>query len=268
MPTLSGESHEQRTVAESFGADADRYDRARPTYPAALITRILAAAPGREVLDVGCGTGIVARQLQAAGATVLGLDPDPRMAAVARRSGLDVVIATIEEWEPAGRTFDALVAGQTWHWVDPARGAAAAARLLRPGGLITMFWNGVEPPPEVGEATGAALRRFLPDLPGPKSFSFGGTAYAPLAEKAAAALRATGAFAEPELWTFPWQRPYTRDEWAEQISTSGFINRLPPETLTELRAAIRAETPAAFTAGYSTVAAAAHRLAADAPVCA
>ncbi|MFI5909516.1 class I SAM-dependent methyltransferase [Dactylosporangium sp. NPDC051541] len=260
MPTVSGESHEARTVAESFGADAERYDRARPSYPDALIERILAASPGRDVLDVGCGTGIVGRRLRAAGATVLGLDPDPRMAEVARRHGLDVEVAKIEEWDPAGRAFDALVAGQTWHWVDPALGAAAAARLVRPGGLVALFWNGVEPPPEVGAATGEALRHVFPDLPGRKSFSFGGTAYAPLAEKAAAALRPTGAFSEPELWMFPWERPYTRDEWAEQISTSGFVNRLPPPTLNQVMADIRAAVPATFTVKYTTVATAAHRV--------
>jgi ubiquinone/menaquinone biosynthesis C-methylase UbiE len=59
--------HLQRQVAEGFGADAGRYDRARPTYPADLIDRIIAASPGRDILDVGCGTGISARLFQAAG---------------------------------------------------------------------------------------------------------------------------------------------------------------------------------------------------------
>jgi SAM-dependent methyltransferase len=72
--------HRQRQVAESFGSVAERYDRARPGYPAALVERIVAASPGPRVLDVGCGTGIAARQFQAAGCRVLGVDPDPRMA--------------------------------------------------------------------------------------------------------------------------------------------------------------------------------------------
>src|SRR5579871_3495605 len=82
-------AHAYRQVAEGFGADADRYDRARPSYPADLIDRIVAASPGRDVLDVGCGTGIAARLLQAAGCRVLGVDPDPRMASVARQAGLE-----------------------------------------------------------------------------------------------------------------------------------------------------------------------------------
>src|SRR4051794_5660451 len=93
--------HEHRQMAESFGSDADRYDRARPRYPAALVDRIIAASPGRDVLDIGCGTGIEARQFEAAGCRVLGVEPDARMAEVARRGGLEVDVATFEAWDAA-----------------------------------------------------------------------------------------------------------------------------------------------------------------------
>ncbi|WP_433615567.1 class I SAM-dependent methyltransferase [Dactylosporangium sp. CA-139114] len=264
MPTLPSPEHphEQRAVAESFGADAERYDRARPGYPAALIERILAAGPGRRVLDVGCGTGIVARQLQAAGCSVLGVDPDPRMAGVARRQGLDVEVARIEAWDPAGRVFDAVVAGQTWHWVEPVAGAATAARALRPGGLLALFWNGVEPPPQVAEATGNALREHIPApgrIPVPARFSFGGEAYRPLADRAAEGMRAAGGFGEPEPWTLPWRRDYTRDEWLEQVSTSGGVNRLPAEILAGVLADLGRTIPDTFPVVYSTVAVAARR---------
>ena len=57
------EPHRYRQVAESFGSDPDRYDRARPSYPQAMVDRIVATSPGPDVLDVGIGTGIAARQL-------------------------------------------------------------------------------------------------------------------------------------------------------------------------------------------------------------
>ena len=60
------------------------------------------------------------------------MDPDERMAELARRSGIDVEVAAIETWDPAGRHFDAVIAGQAWHWVDPVAGAAKAAQALRP----------------------------------------------------------------------------------------------------------------------------------------
>jgi SAM-dependent methyltransferase len=143
----TAEPHQYRQVAESFGADAERYDRGRPSYPGALVERIVAASPGPDVLDAGCGTGIAARQFQAAGCRVLGVDPDARMAGLARRSGIAVEVATFEAWDPAGRRFDAVIAAQAWHWVDPVAGAAKAALALRPGGRLAVFWNAFQPRP-------------------------------------------------------------------------------------------------------------------------
>jgi hypothetical protein len=126
-PRSESEPHRHRQVAESFGVDPARYDRTRPRHPDAMVERIVAASPGPDVLDVGCGTGIEARQFQAAGCKVLGVEPDARMAQFALRSGAEVEVATFEDWDPAGRNFDAVVAGQAWHWVDPVAGAAKAA---------------------------------------------------------------------------------------------------------------------------------------------
>jgi 2-polyprenyl-3-methyl-5-hydroxy-6-metoxy-1,4-benzoquinol methylase len=131
-PPVDNEPHRARHIAESFGVDAERYDRARARYPDALVQRIVAASPGREVLDVGCGTGIAARQFQALGCTVLGVDPDSRMAEFARQSGVEVELATFETWDPAGRLFDAVVAGQAWHWVDQVAGAPRQRKCCAP----------------------------------------------------------------------------------------------------------------------------------------
>ena len=67
--------HTDRRRAGSFGDDPEAYDRVRPAYPAALIDVLMAEQP-HTVLDVGCGTGIVARLFTARGCEVLGLEPD------------------------------------------------------------------------------------------------------------------------------------------------------------------------------------------------
>ncbi len=255
---LSGrESHQAREVAESFGADAERYDRARPSYPSALVDRIVATAPGPDVLDAGCGTGIVARLFQAAGCRVLGVDADERMADLARRRGLDVEVAKFEDWDPAGRTFDAVVAGQAWHWVDPVAGAAQAARVLRPGGRLAVFWNSFRPPASLAEAFAAVYRRVLAEAPLFKMpASTGADAYQALCEKAADGMGRAMAFDKEEQWRFEWDRFYTRDEYLDAVPTSGFTNQLPAATLRELVAGIGAAIDAAgggFTMGYTTV---------------
>jgi SAM-dependent methyltransferase len=237
VPTIRPDLHGNRQAAESFGADAARYDRTRPHYPDALVQRIMAASPGPDVLDVGCGTGIAARQFQAAGATVLGVDVDARMADFARHGGLEVEVATFGSWDPAGRSFDAVIAGQTWHWVDPVAGAAKAAQVLRPGGRLALFWNVFQPSADLAEAFAAVYSRVLPELP---AFRPGAEAYSPIVTKVADGIRDVGAFDAPEQWRFDWERTYTRDEWLDQLPTSGFHNQLSPDEADELMAGIGA----------------------------
>jgi SAM-dependent methyltransferase len=266
MPTLPSdrgpfdgrESHQAREIAESFGSDPSRYDRARPRYPGALVDQIVAGVPGPDVLDVGCGTGIVARQFLAAGCRVLGVDPDARMAGLARRYGLEVEVATFETWDGAGRDFDAVVAGQSWHWVDPVAGAARAARLLRPGGRLAVFWNAFQPPPDVAEGFAEVYRRVLPDSPLSRggAGTSGPDAYRGVCARAADGMRESGAFGPPEQWRFDWDRRYTRDEWLDQVPTSGFWAQIPAAGQRELLAGIGGAVDAAggsFTMRYATV---------------
>jgi SAM-dependent methyltransferase len=261
-----GPTHEQRKVAESFGFDAGRYDRARPSYPAALVDRIVAASPGTgapQILDVGCGTGISGRLFQAAGCQVLGVDPDARMAKLARSSGLDVEVAKFEEWDAGDRTFDAVIAAQAWHWVDPVAGAAKAAAVLRPEARLAVFWNAFQPPADLRAAFGEVYKRALPDSPVGGFWSRPAVdAYLAGCGKAADAMRQAGGFGEPETWRFDWSRPYTRDEWLDVVPTFGGHSLLPPQVQAELLAGIGAAVDAAggaFTMEYATVAATAAR---------
>lgn len=258
LSPLPAEPHQARAMAESFGTDPERYDRTRPRYPQELVDRIVAASPGPDMLDVGCGTGIAARQFQAAGARVLGIDVDARMADFARRRGLEVDVAKFEDWDPAGRTFDAVIAAQTWHWVDPVVGAAKTARVLRPGGRLAVFRNDPELPRELANAFGAVYRRVLPDLP-LNPYPRGdqpAPATDPLSARAIDGLRQAGGFGEPERWTLHWQRAYTAAAWLDELPTTGLLTRLPHERLERLLEgvgnAIEATVGSRFIVDYTT----------------
>jgi SAM-dependent methyltransferase len=262
-PRPPAESHRQRATAESFGVDAPGYDRARPGYPEALVSRILSMSPGRRVLDVGCGTGIAARQFQAEGCTVLGIEPDLRMAEFARGRGTEVEVATFEEWDPVGRKFDAVIAAQSWHWIDPALGATKAAEVLRPNGVLAIFSHTYDPPPEVADPYAAALKRVVPDspfasLPARRPIGVYQQIYATIADS----LRTSGRFEEPEQWLFEWTQDYTREQWLALLPTTGVLTRLAArDTMTILEdvgAAID-ELGGTFTMSHTTLAAAAHR---------
>ncbi|GAB2985594.1 methyltransferase type 11 [Amycolatopsis acidiphila] len=237
--------------------DAARYDRTRPPYPDALVDRI--AATGSDVVDVGCGTGIAARQFQAAGCTVLGVEPDARMADFARHTGVDVEVATFEAWDPAGRTFDAVVAGTAWHWVDPVAGAAKAARVLRPGGRLAPFHHVFQTPSKVLEALATSYRRVAPDSPFDARRLLGSAldTYQPLFTRIADGIREVGGLGEPEQWRFDWERVYTRDEWLDQLPTLGANTQLPPASMAEILDGVGAAVDAmggSFTMRYTTVA--------------
>ncbi|MFM9370733.1 class I SAM-dependent methyltransferase [Streptomyces sp. Da 82-17] len=253
-----------RETARSFGTDTARYDRSRPRYPQALVDRLageatrLSERPEPHVLDVGTGTGIVARQLRGAGCRVLGVDVDPRMAEAARGDGIDVEVSGFESWDPAGRRFDAVVSGQTWHWLDATACAAVAARALRPGGRLAAFWNVPELPPEVTRALAAAYRRVAPDAPFrlPDGTVRATDGYQPLLDTAADGIRATGAFTAPEQWRHDWQHTYTRDAWLDQMPTHGSLTRLAPAQVRDVLADVGAAIDAlggTITVPYATL---------------
>ncbi len=128
--------------ARSFGPAAERYDRIRPRYPEAAIRWILGDAP-LTVVDLGAGTGILTRQLVAFGHTVIPVEPDPGMRE--RLSGVggapEPRVGSAEEIPLADGSVDAVVAGQAYHWFDPARAHPEIARVLKPGGVFGPLWN-------------------------------------------------------------------------------------------------------------------------------
>jgi SAM-dependent methyltransferase len=155
--------------ALSFGAVAANYDRLRPRYPDELVDDVVAMLPGRNVLEVGAGTGIATAAFAARGMAMTCVEPDPEMAAVlaAKLAGnpdLRLELATFQDWSsarPAGAPgFDGLVSGQAWHWTDPATRWAHASAAVREGGVLALFWNEDDyADPRVREAFTAAYER-------------------------------------------------------------------------------------------------------------
>lgn len=155
--------------ARSFGRVAESYEQYRPGYPDALVDHVLALGPGRRVLEAGAGTGLATRAFARRGAAVVAVEPDPDMAAVLRTRTADldvqVVVSGFEEYRAEPGSADLVVAAQAWHWVDPARGGAVAARALAPGGSLAVWWNRPrERTGPVWEAVDAAYARLAPEL--------------------------------------------------------------------------------------------------------
>ena len=133
--------HLQR--AQSFGDVAEAYQQARPTYPAAAVDWVLAAAPGHDVLDLAAGTGKLTRTIVAAGANVTAVEPLDGMRAQLQAAYPDVPVhaGTAEQIPLDDDSVDAVLVGQAFHWFDHDAALDEIARVLRPGGVLGLLWN-------------------------------------------------------------------------------------------------------------------------------
>lgn len=231
MPADAQDLFRDRRRAESFGAVAEQYDRARPSYPDALVVDLLMHDP-HDVLDVGCGTGKAARLFAARGLRVLGVEVDAGMAAVARGHGIEVEVSGFESWDDRGDRFDLLISGQAWHWVDPDVGARRAAQVLRPGGVVALFWSMDDVLEDAHQALDAVYGQLVPHLLEARRARVG-RGHGPAVD----GLRAAG-FRDVATRDYPWQRVYTRDEWLDLLSTYSDHHLLPGEQRNALLAGL------------------------------
>jgi|SRR5450631_104005 len=138
----------------SFGAQAATYDAVRPEWPAKTVTWMLGSpttATICRVVDLGAGTGKGTRAIAALGHEVIAVEPsdgmrealgaslDSMSADVARR--ISSRAGQAEDIPVQTGSVDAVTVFQAWHWFDGQAAAAECARVLRPGGWLSMAWH-------------------------------------------------------------------------------------------------------------------------------
>jgi SAM-dependent methyltransferase len=124
--------------------------------------RALLPAPGRLVLDLGCGEGRVGRLLGAAGYRVIGLDRSPTLVRLAREAGgyERVLHADAAAIPLANDAVDLVVAFMSLHDMDDSAAALAeVARVLEPGGVLCLAIVHPLNRPDDGLAEYFAVRR-------------------------------------------------------------------------------------------------------------
>ena len=107
------------------------------------ILRWLDAQPGERILDLGCGTGVIAERLMRRGCRVLGLDIDADMLRAARARGVPVMQGSGERLT-FEREFDAVFSNAALHWMTdtPQSVAEGVFRALKPGGRFVAEFGG------------------------------------------------------------------------------------------------------------------------------
>ena len=215
-----------------FGKTAQDYGRHRADFPDSFFERLFAAGYVRRsdrALDLGTGTGTVARGLARAGCEVTGLDPSTKLTNEARRLDAEagVTIRYVESRAeetgmPAG-SFDVVTAGQCWHWFDRPKAAAEVRSVLKPGGrLIIAHFDWLPLPGNIVDQTEQLIIQHNP----PWKVAAGGVGMHP---KWAIDVAVAG-FREIESFSYDVDVPYIHEAWRGRIRASaGVAASLPPD---------------------------------------
>ena len=228
------------------------YAAHRPGPPQRLFDVLAALGvgrPGQRLLDLGTGTGLVARELARRGATVSGIDIAPGQIEAARRSAndeglaVDFVVAAAEACPFAAATFEVAIASQCWMYFDVVRTLAELRRVLTPDGLlVTTHFSWL---PRLDPIARASEALVLEVNPGWQGGDWAGTV---ATEPAWAAGRAT---VEAMFW-FDADVPFTRASWRGRMRACRGVGATlaPPEVAAfdaALAAWLDANAPPAFT---------------------
>lgn len=155
-----------------FGLTAEDYAEHRAGFPASFFERLAAKGigrPGQRVVDLGTGTGTLARGFARRGCEVVAIDLSEPMLARARAKSaeegisVDYRAARAEATEVDSEAADVVSAGQCWHWFDRARAAREVARILRPiGSLVIAHFDWIPLPGNVARSTEELIERHNP----------------------------------------------------------------------------------------------------------
>jgi ubiquinone/menaquinone biosynthesis C-methylase UbiE len=141
------EKNNKPIESANFDATADDYRKHRAGFPDSLYERLSGWNIGtgsQDIVDLGTGTGTLARGFASRGNHVIGIDPADQMLAQAREmdAGLGVSVtykvASAEDTGLPAKAADIVSAGQCWHWFDRSRAIREVTRILKPGGVLLM----------------------------------------------------------------------------------------------------------------------------------
>ncbi len=213
-----------KELRADFGKTAGDYGRHRAGFPDEFFERLKSLGilrSGMRALDLGTGTGTIARGLALRGCEVTGLDRStPLMEQAAELDrGAGVVVkyvnAAAEETGMPAAEFDLVTAGQCWHWFDRPRAATEARRVLKPlGMLVIAHFDWIPLPGNMIEATEKLIEKH-----NPKWKLAGGLGIHPLWPRD----MAVAGFVNIETFSFDLDAIYTHEAWRGRIRASAGV---------------------------------------------
>ena len=239
---------EDKQQSRVFGEVAETYHRYRPEYPSGLFEWILATCQTlttQLIIDVGCGTGKASAPLVGRGYEILGLEPDPAMAAIAERelqeSGLfSIEQYTLNDWAGTTRKADLVIAGQSWYWTNPETRFERVAAMLKPEGWLCVFWNRPEKREQpFDSAIDPIYAELAPEFKNkPYPVRLPGSKAAISAETPAEEIRVSGLFGPVKEFEMAWEVEISTHEHIQNLRTQSDHRMLPPSRLDNLLARV------------------------------
>lgn len=236
------QSGQARFFQADFGRTAEDYGRYRAGFPDELFNRLQRFGIGlqdQRVLDLGTGTGYLARSLALRGARVVGADRSVEImrASLALDASANAKIQYVqcraEDLCFAAGSFDVVAAGQCWHWFHRSRAAAEARRVTVAGGrLLLAHFDWIPLPGNIADVTEKLIEKHNPNW----KFGGGMGIYPKWFGDAANA-----GYREIESFTFDEFTPYSHEAWRGRIRASAGIGAsLSPEGVTRFDAELAA----------------------------
>ena len=138
-----------REGRKSYDQVAQLYDRARPTYPAALyddIVDYVDLEADARILEIGCGSGQATVPMAARGYAIDCIELGAQLAAIAREKLAQfpkarVINADFETVNLPACHYDIVFAATAFHWIDPAISLKKVHEVLKPAGTLALFWH-------------------------------------------------------------------------------------------------------------------------------
>ena len=236
-------SQEQRK--SWYGSVAQTYDRVRPKYPPEFLNRAIEVAkiPATEkILEVGCGPGTATIGLAQMGLSIVALEPSLETYNIACKnlaaySNVEIINTNFEEWKSEDRTFDAVIAATSWHWVAPERKHIKAASLLKDSGSLILLWNtAMQPPLHIFEDLTEVFDRYIPAL---AKYKDPETQLSEVQIFAKSAID-SGLFSELREESRSIELNYSIDDYLQLLTTYSPCIALSPANRAELLAQLRA----------------------------
>jgi SAM-dependent methyltransferase len=166
-----GQDLEQRKCWYSPAAEA--YNQVRPKYPQPLLDRVIKIAQlssHSTLLEVGCGPATATPAFAKLGCKMVCLEPNPDFYRLAQENcasypNVGIQNTSFEEWELQPKSFDAILAASSLHWIPPEVAYPKAAEALHLEGFLILLWNKeLQPSYKIYQQLSEVYQTYAPSL--------------------------------------------------------------------------------------------------------